>query len=115
MVLYPRIIFLYLSIVFKIRRSSELEGVTLNPFIFSLTSTWLSLLSYVLSTITTDNNFIFESSIPLALISIASCHVRDRLNLTLQTICFIMSSPPDRLECFFLKFYLCGSLIHIIL
>ena len=59
--LYPCFIcFLYLPRVFHTGTFSYLAGITLNPCSLSLTSTWLSSLSYALSTTTIDSDFIFD-------------------------------------------------------
>jgi hypothetical protein len=76
----------------------------LNPCSFSLTSIWLSSLSYALSaTTTTDNDFNFDIFVTIGLKSILSClAVGARLIFIEQMICCKTSAPIDSLAYFFL-------------
>ena len=101
--LYPRFIcFLYLPWVFHTDTLSYLGGMILNPCSFSITSTWLSSLSYALSATTTDSGFILDILITIGLKSMLSCLLGARLTLMLQIICFRTSAPIDSLAYFFL-------------
>ncbi len=79
---------------------SYLDGIILNPFSFSLTSIWLSSLSYPLSATTTDNGFIFDTFVIIGLKSILSRLVGVLLTLILHIICFRTSVPIESLAVF---------------
>ena len=105
--LYPRFIsFLYLPRVFHTCTSfSYLDGIILNSFRFSLTSTWLS----------SHYHMLYLQQLPIMILSLIflSQLARNlcyhvvlcwcaRLTLTLQIICFRTSAPIDSLAYFFL-------------